>query len=99
MPADLVLTPEVEQDILDAYAWYEQRRSGLGEEFLTSVEACFERLCRFPVASPIVYEGYRRSLIRRFPYGVFYEFADQRITVYAVFHTARDPEKWRQRLP
>jgi hypothetical protein len=34
-----------------------------------------------------------------FPYAVFYEYAEQTVTVYSVFHTSRDPEKWRERLP
>jgi hypothetical protein len=40
MAAELILAPEGEQDIADAYAWYEERRTGLGEEFLSCVEAC-----------------------------------------------------------
>ena len=48
---------------------------------------------------PVVHEGYRRSLIRRFPYAVFYESSEATVTIYAVFHTSRDPDKWRQRLP
>jgi len=48
---------------------------------------------------PAVYEGYRRSLIRRFPYAVFYEESEAVVTIYAVFHTSRDPDKWRRRLP
>ena len=38
------------------------------------------------------------SLIRRFPYAVFYEYAQETVTVYSVFHTSRDPDKWRERL-
>jgi plasmid stabilization system protein ParE len=46
-----------------------------------------------------VHETYRRALIRRFPFAIFYEYAEGAVTVYSVFHTSRDPEKWRQRLP
>jgi hypothetical protein len=46
-----------------------------------------------------VHETYRRALIRRFPFAIFYEYAGTKVTVYAVFHTSRDPEKWRNRLP
>lgn len=99
MPAKLVVAPEVELDIAAAYAWYERRRIGLGEEFLTSVDACIEGIRRQPELYPFVHEAYRRSLIRRFPYAVFYEYAEATVTVYSVFHTSRDPEKWRQRLP
>ena len=33
-------TPEAEQDVADAYSWYEAREPGLGEDFLRCVEAC-----------------------------------------------------------
>jgi plasmid stabilization system protein ParE len=99
MAAKLVLAPEAELDIAEAYVWYERRRIGLGEEFLSSVDACMEGIRRNPEMYPLVHESYRRSLIRRFPYAVFYEYAESTVSVYAVFHTSRDPEKWRQRLP
>jgi hypothetical protein len=37
MPVELVLAPEAELDIAEAYVLYEGRRAGLGEEFLSSV--------------------------------------------------------------
>lgn len=37
---DLIILREAEQDAQDAYAWYEQQESGLGEEFLRCVDAC-----------------------------------------------------------
>ena len=99
MPVELVIAPEAELDIAGAYVWYEGRRAGLGEEFLSSVDACLESIRRRPEMHPVVHEGYRRSLIRRFPYAVFYEQPEATVSVYAVFHTSRDPDKWRQRLP
>ena len=47
----------------------------------------------------IVHENYRRGLVRRFPYAVFYEYEEGTVTVYDIFHTSRNPHKWRQRLP
>ncbi len=71
MPVELVIAPEAELDIAEAYEWYEGRRVGLGEEFLSSIDACLESTRRRPEMYPVVDEGYRRSLIRRFPYAVF----------------------------
>jgi hypothetical protein len=51
-----------------------------------------------PEMYAFAHEGYRRALVRRFPYAVFYEYANDVVTVYCVFHTARDPAKWRRRL-
>jgi plasmid stabilization system protein ParE len=70
----------------------------LGEEFLSCVDARIQAICRMPEMHEVVHENYRRALVRRFPYAVFYEYANDIVTVYCVFHTARDPEKWRQRL-
>ena len=39
MAAELILAPEVEDDLDKAYAWYEEQRIGLGDEFLTCVDA------------------------------------------------------------
>ena len=97
MAAELITTPEAGEDIAEAYAWYESRRPGLGEEFLGCVDACIEAIRRAPRMNP-VRENYRRGLVRRFPYAVFYEYTADKVTIYGVFHTARDPRKWRQRL-
>jgi plasmid stabilization system protein ParE len=99
MTAKLVVAPEAEQDIAGAYAWYEEQRLGLGEEFLSCVDACMEAIRRTPEIHAVVYENYRRGLVRRFPYAVFYEYARETVTVYGVFHTSRDPGKWLRRLP
>src|SRR5581483_11970038 len=99
MAARLLIAPEAELDIAEAYSWYESRRIGLGEEFLSSVDSSIEGICRQADMYPVVHEEYHRSLIRRFPYAIFYDFSKATVTVYAVFHTSRDPKKWRQRLP
>src|SRR5947209_15258816 len=99
MAVNLVIDPRVEWDLSDAYGWYEEQRTGLGEDFLVRVDACIEAIVRHPEAYATAHEHYRRAFVRKFPCGVFYEFADDTVTVYAVFHTSRDPEKWKRRLP
>ena len=99
MAAELVLASEVEKDLGEAYDWYEYRRHGLGEEFLTCVDACIQRICRVPELHAKVHEEYRRALLRRFPFAVFYESSGGVVRVYCVFHASRDPDKWRERLP
>jgi plasmid stabilization system protein ParE len=99
MAVELILAPEAELDISDAYGWYENRRPGLGEEFLSCVDACIQRICRGPDSFAKVHEDYRRAIVRRFPYVIFYEHDSGKVVIYCVFHSARDPAKWRERLP
>ena len=99
MAAELIVAPEAEQDLAEAYAYYEGRRVGLGEDLLTRVDACIHAICRTPEMHQKVHENYRRGLVRKFPYAVFYEYLDGVVTVYCIFHTSQDPTKWRLRLP
>jgi plasmid stabilization system protein ParE len=99
MPAELRFTVLAEQDVYEAYAWYEDRRAGLGDDFLDRVEACVRAIQRTPELHSRVHQDYRRALVRRFPYAVFFELSGATVTVHAVLHTARNPAKWRQRLP
>ena len=86
MNAEVIFAPEAERDIAEAYSWYEGRRVGLGEEFLSCVEASIQKIRRDPNLYPVIYKEYRRTLVRRFPYVVFYEFLTQQYgyTVYSI---------------
>jgi hypothetical protein len=68
MAARLIVALEAEQDIAEAFAWYEDQRAGLGEDFLGRVDACIQATLRNPEIHAIVHESYRRALVRRFPF-------------------------------
>jgi plasmid stabilization system protein ParE len=99
MAAELIIAPEAVTDLDEAYAWYEAQTVGRGEDFLGRIDACIQAILRFPEMHARFHANYRRALVRRYPYAVFYEYVDDTVTVFCVFHTSRDPEKWRRRLP
>lgn len=92
-----VVRPLAGADIDAAFAWYEARSVGLGVDFLRSVDACFGAVAERPLAFPVVYRRVRRTLLRRFPYAVFYVADGERVEILAVTHTSRHPRRWRQR--
>ena len=98
MAAELIIAPEAQQDVDAAYSWYEDRRPGLGEEFLGCADACIQAIRRMHKLYAKVHEEYRRALVRRFPYAIFYEYTDGKVIVYSIFHVSRNPKKWRSRL-
>lgn len=99
MAHSLILAPEAETDVQEAYGWYEERRRGLGDDSLSCLEACLTGIVRQPELHAVVFAQYRRAMVRRFPYPVFFEATDDAVTIFGVLHTARDPDKWRKRLP
>jgi toxin ParE1/3/4 len=88
---------EAEADVLEALAWYRERGSELGEAFLQSLNACLATIQRLPESHPVVYRDIRRSLLSRFPHGVFDVREGDTITVLACFHAKRNPTTWKER--
>lgn len=72
MSLKLIINPEAEVDLSDAWRWYDEKLAGLGDRLLMSVEAIFDRICRHPESHAIVYRDLRMALVRRFPYAVIY---------------------------
>jgi len=90
MAVEFIIAPEVEQDLAETYAWYKARRTGLGEEFLSCVDASIAVICCMPEMYAAIHEQYRRRFVRCFPYAIFYEYTAGRVTVYGVLHASRD---------
>ncbi|HWB53402.1 MAG TPA: type II toxin-antitoxin system RelE/ParE family toxin, partial [Tepidisphaeraceae bacterium] len=70
--------------------WYEERRAGLGDEFLISVADAMAHLEESPEQLPIYYQGFRRLFTRQFPYKIFYRVDGNHVVVFRVLHAARD---------
>lgn len=97
MTLPVVWTPEANEDLLEARAWYDNIRPELGERFALAVDATVETLAEHPLQFPVIYRGRRRAGVRRFPYGIFFEVQEHRIVVIACFHGLRDPRRWHSR--
>ncbi|MEJ2310722.1 MAG: type II toxin-antitoxin system RelE/ParE family toxin [Gammaproteobacteria bacterium] len=95
----LTVRREAEGDIKKAFDWYEEQRSGLGEEFLVQIEAVFGRIEDDPELYESVFKRVRRALIRRFPYSVYFLLESGNPVVIAVLHQRRSPVRWRERTP
>jgi plasmid stabilization system protein ParE len=65
MTAELIIAPEAQQDVDEAYSWYEDRRPGLGEEFLSCVDACIQTISRMPELYAKVHEEYITISLKR----------------------------------
>ena len=97
MTRRVIVRPEAEREIQDAFDWYEDRSEGLGAEFLRAADACLAGVQRDPLAFPKVHKAVRRVLMRKFPYALFYLIEEESIVVVACFHAKRDPIDWLRR--
>lgn len=82
----LVISSRVESDLAEAVAWYKIVGFGPDNHLLVRFEEALGRILERPEAYPVTLPGVRRALVSRFPYGIFFQTAANRIEVEALFH-------------
>ena len=98
MKRSLVLRSRAEEDLTAAALWYEAQLPGLGREFLDEADQVIRQITHFPDSFPARHHHFRRALLRRFPYGIFYAVEPDMIVVLTVIHLAQDPAELPRRL-
>ena len=100
MKRTLRVLPGAEAELQSAATWYEQKRRGLGIEFVAVVDRAFESILENPEACPVwrTDRPYRRRFLKRFPYVVFFSIEAEAIEIVAVAHAKRRPGYWLDRL-
>jgi toxin ParE1/3/4 len=78
-------------DLRIAFQWYEAQRRGLGLEFLDCIEAAIETIQQMPKLYAEHHAHFRRALVRRFPFSIFYTIEEKEIVLHAVFDNRQDP--------
>ena len=81
-------------EFIEASAWYEGKRLGLGLEFIAEIDRCVSLASKNPLQFVVVCEDIRRVVANRFPYSVYFRAEPHRVVVLAVFHGSRDPAIW-----
>lgn len=94
----LIVRRRTEHDMAEAGLWYESRRAGTALYFIRCADAAIALITRHPEAGPMQFEPFRRILVSRFPFGVFYTIESDTVIVHGVFHSSRDPDKIRELL-
>ena len=87
-------TSSAEGELKRALSFYENSEYGLGDQFLSEVEATVQRITSNPTAWAPMSTRTRRCRTHRFPYALFYQIRPDEILIIAVMDLRRDPERW-----
>ena len=82
--------PEVEDDIVAAVRWYDDKRTGLGDEFLSEYLSAIGRIHENPLWFAVAANGLRPCRLKRFSYIVHFDVDGNGILVVAVMGGGRD---------
>jgi hypothetical protein len=94
----LRLRPELVEDAHEAFVWYESAATGLGHEMLRCYFAAVAIAQREPLLFRKVYRDFRRVLLDRFPYALYFRVEQQTVVVFLLIHGARNPASIRRAL-
>src|SRR5438045_7597171 len=97
MIREVIVRSEAKRDLFEAKSWYQTISPELEHDFIRRVDDAIELARERPMAFQVVHRTFRRVLIRRFPYALFYHVVEARVVVVAVLHQARDPESVKRR--
>lgn len=97
MTRNLIVSREAQADIAEALAWFRDRSPTLPMRFGLELETAYSSILEHPEMYPLVYKNFRRTLLQRFPYSVFYIVESSFVLIVGVVHQARDESTWKRR--
>lgn len=90
MKCQVTLRQMARLELSEAKLWYDSQLPGLGEIFLKEADKVLKKLEDSPEIFPLYYRGFRRLMMHRFPYKIFFRVNKNRVIIFRVLHTKRD---------
>ncbi|MEO0529679.1 MAG: type II toxin-antitoxin system RelE/ParE family toxin [Planctomycetota bacterium] len=91
------LLESAREDLAEGYSFYERCREGLGDYFLSCLQADIDSLTLYAGIHEVS-DGFHRMLSKRLPFAIYYLVTPRTIDVYAVLDCRRDPNTNVRRL-
>lgn len=89
--------PKARAELEKSAIFYDEKFPGLGLEFATEVQAAVAFAFSHPEAGMLDSNGFRRIVVRRFPFSVIYRTRDTFVYIIAVAHQRHRPDYWSDR--
>jgi plasmid stabilization system protein ParE len=93
----LLVTREAHADIAEAIVWLPDVSPTLPPRFAEEIDRIYGLILEHPQMYPSVYKRFRRALLRRFPYSIFYVFQPPLLLIAGVIHQSRDDSSRKKR--
>jgi toxin ParE1/3/4 len=99
MTLRIELSPAAKIDFDDASEWYRAKDESVKVHFVDAVNSTLNRIQHLPTSFPIAYgTNVRKAVVGKFPFIILFTVQVDRVLVYSVFHTSRNPIIWRGRI-
>lgn len=95
MAHKIIITPLAHIDEYEAFTWYEEQRTGLGDEMLIELEFTYKKIAENPEHYGFIdgRQELRDYLLPRFPYLIVYRINGNTVEIITVHHAKKHPSK------
>lgn len=97
MTLEIFVSREARGDIAEAVSGFREISPELSARFGVELDRIYSSIAEYPQMYPVVYRNFRRALLRKFPYSVFYTVERSLILIVGVVHQSRDESTWKRR--
>ena len=67
----VLISREAEEDLDEAFLWYELQSTGLGDKFISFIDEGFRHILLHPKGFPVVLKDIRKHVVRKFPFIIY----------------------------
>ena len=95
---ELIFLRGAESDLIEIYSRYLDRSAEAADRFYEFTDSRLDLLQISPELAPVYESPYRRLVLGRYPYEVFYSIENRRIVIAAILDLRQNPQQIRKRL-
>jgi toxin ParE1/3/4 len=91
------VSPAVQREMAEAFAWYQARSPKAANAFRAEVLATFDLIAHAPERWPLWDDMVRRCILKQYPYTVYFSIVPGEVRILAVGHHRRHAGYWEGR--
>ena len=86
-------------DLTEIGNWYNKIDKKLTMKFLKEFREKVNYLADNPYSCEIRFNNVRIAFLKKYPFAIHYTYSekDNKITIFSIFHTSRNPEIWKEK--
>jgi hypothetical protein len=88
---EVIILKDAESQLLNHFAWLEDREPDLGTAFHDACDQAFGILSTYPEIAPRYAGRFRRYLLKKWQVGLFYSHEGGRILIHSALHLRQSP--------
>ena len=96
MVHEVIIQPEVFDELAEDKKWYRDRSEKAAEELEIDFFNSLEIIAQYPLLCQVRYSDIRIYWLEKFPYGIHFSIEANMINILALIHVKKSPEIWRK---